>query len=108
MSWVDRLLYAMVEANSEFEKQVVMENLRKHVEYLSVGIGERHIWKEGSLNKAADYVESAMTGYGYSVWSQPISAMTRVCRIWLPKERNDKKIVIIGAIMTLFRNTGGR
>jgi hypothetical protein len=34
--------------SQEFQKEVVMENLYRHVEHLSVKIGERHFWKEGS------------------------------------------------------------
>jgi len=42
----------MLRGFQKFQKQVVMENLYKHVEYLSMKIGDRHLWEEGSLNKA--------------------------------------------------------
>ena len=53
-----------------FEKRVVRENLYRHVEFFSCHVGERHLWKEGSLERTADYIESAFTSYGYSVWRQ--------------------------------------
>jgi len=52
---------------------MLIENLRRHVEYLSEKFVDRHLWKEGSLNKAADYVESVFTSYGYAVWRQTYS-----------------------------------
>lgn len=41
-----------------FDRQMVAENLRRHVHHLSVIIGERHIWKNKSLDKAAEYIDS--------------------------------------------------
>jgi len=37
-----------------FQKRIVIENLHKHVEYLSVKIGDRHLWKGNSLDRAAE------------------------------------------------------
>ena len=56
-----------------FDKRLVTENLYRHVEYLSVKIGDRHLWKEGSLNRAADYIESVFQESGYRVQRQTFS-----------------------------------
>ena len=77
---------------------MLIENLRRHVEYLSVKIGDRHLWKEGSLNKAADYVESVFTSYGYPVWRQTYSCYGQtVSNLITEKTGMDKGVVIIGA-----------
>jgi hypothetical protein len=47
-----------------FQKQILTENLYRHGEYLSVKIGDRHLWKEGSLNNWVDYIESVFTSSG--------------------------------------------
>jgi hypothetical protein len=49
-----------------FQKEEVTKNLYRHVEYLSVKIGERHLWKNDSLSQAAEYVESVLTSCQYS------------------------------------------
>ncbi|MDH5511416.1 MAG: M20/M25/M40 family metallo-hydrolase [Nitrospinota bacterium] len=49
-------------------------NLRRHVEALSVDIGQRHMWKEGSLDRAAEYIESQFTAIGHKPWRQTFSA----------------------------------
>jgi Zn-dependent M28 family amino/carboxypeptidase len=68
------------------------------VEYLSMKIGERHLWKEGSLNKAADYIESVFTSSGYAVWRQTYSCYGQsVSNLIAEKAGTDKEVVIIGA-----------
>src|SRR4030042_1575381 len=76
---------------------MVME-LHKHVEYLSVNIGERHLWKDNSLPKAADYIESAFASYGYPVWRQTYSCYGKsVSNLVVEKPGADREVVIIGA-----------
>jgi len=57
----------MLKGSGHFQKQMLTGNLYRHVEYLSVRIGDRHLWSEGSLNKAADYIQSVFTSSGYVV-----------------------------------------
>lgn len=77
---------------------MVMVNLYKHVEYLSVKIGDRHLWKDDSLGKAAEYIESAFTAYGYVVWRQRYSCYGKsVSNLVAEKTGTDKEVVIIGA-----------
>ncbi|OGP75306.1 MAG: hypothetical protein A2V86_14180 [Deltaproteobacteria bacterium RBG_16_49_23] len=84
--------------SSHFQKQVVIENLYQHVGYLSVKIGERHLWKEGSLERTVDYIESAFTSYGYSVWRQTYSCYgKKVSNLIAEKTGTDREAVVIGA-----------
>jgi len=55
---------------SGFDEGKVKENLYRHVEALSVRIGERHLWKENSLREAMEYIDSELRSYGYEVWHQ--------------------------------------
>jgi Zn-dependent M28 family amino/carboxypeptidase len=81
-----------------FEKAVVIERLYQHVEFLSVWIGDRHLWKEGSLNKAADYIESAFRGCGYTVQRQTyVTYGQSVSNLIAEKTGTDKGVVVIGA-----------
>ena len=84
--------------SSHFQKEAVVENLYQHVEYLSVKIGERHLWKEGSLERTADYIESAFTSYGYSVWRQTYPCYgKKVSNLIVEKKGEDEGTVVIGA-----------
>ncbi len=81
-----------------FRKRVVIENLYKHVEYLSVEIGDRHLWKEGSLSNAADYIESAFEDSGYTVERQTYSCYGKnVSNLIAEKTGADEGVVVIGA-----------
>src|SRR4030043_2154984 len=84
--------------SSQFQKETVIQNLYQHVEYLSVNIGERHLWKEGSLERTADYIESALTSYGYPVWRQTYSCYGKdVSNLIAEKTGTEEKVVVIGA-----------
>jgi Zn-dependent M28 family amino/carboxypeptidase len=81
-----------------FRNRVVIENLYKHVEYLSVKIGDRHLWKEHSLSKAADYIESAFQASGYTVQRQTYSCYGKsVSNLIAEKPGTDEGLVVIGA-----------
>jgi len=81
-----------------FRKQVVVENLYRHVEYLSVKIGDRHLWKEHSLSKAADYIESAFQVSGYTVQRQTYSCYGKsVSNLIAEKTGTEDGVVVIGA-----------
>ncbi len=81
-----------------FEKQAVKENLYRHVEFFSCNIGERHLWREGSLSRAAEYIESAFTSSGYTVWRQTYSCYGKnVSNLIAEKAGTEKETVIIGA-----------
>ena len=63
----------ILDSGPGFDKRTVTENLYKHVEYLSVKIGDRHLWKEHSLVRTADYIQSVFQQSGYSVEFQTYS-----------------------------------
>ena len=78
--------------------QSLTENLHKHVAYLSVKIGDRHLWKDSSLDRAADYIESALAEYGYTVWRQTYSCYGKsVSNLIAEKAGTEKEVVVIGA-----------
>jgi len=88
----------MTEESGNFQIEVLRENLYRHVEYLSVKIGDRHLWKEGSLNNAADYIESVFTSSGYTVSRQTYSCYGQtVSNLIAEKNGTDQEVVIIGA-----------
>jgi Zn-dependent M28 family amino/carboxypeptidase len=81
-----------------FSKQVVIKNLYEHVKYLSVEIGDRHLWKEHSLSKAAEHIQSAFQTNGYTVQRQTYSCYGEsVSNIIAEKTGTDKGAVVIGA-----------
>jgi Zn-dependent M28 family amino/carboxypeptidase len=88
----------MTEGSDLFQKQMVIENLYRHVEVLSVKIGDRHLWKEGSLQKAADYIESVLNSSGYAVRRLTYSCYGQnVSNLIAEKTGADREIVILGA-----------
>ncbi len=81
-----------------FSKRVVVENLYKHVEYLSVEVGDRHLWKKDSLNRAADYIESVFHASGYAVERQTYSCYgMSVSNLIAVKEGKENGVVVVGA-----------
>lgn len=81
-----------------FRKPDVIENLYRDVEYLSVKIGERHLWKEDSLSKAADYIESVFQANGYGVQRQTYSCYGKsVSNLIADNGGTGEGIVVIGA-----------
>jgi hypothetical protein len=67
----------MTDSRPEFQKEVVTKNLYRHVEHLSVKIGERHLWKNGSLSQTTEYIESVFASCGYEVWHQTYSCYSK-------------------------------
>ena len=88
----------MLDVRSEFQKEGVIKNLHQHVEHLSVRIGERHLWKNDSLDQAAEYIESVLTSYGYQVWRQTYTCYGKnVSNLIVEKKGTNQEILIIGA-----------
>jgi len=81
-----------------FRKRVVLDNLYKHVEHLSVKIGDRHLWKEHSLNNAADYIESTFQVSGYTVRRQTYACYGKsVSNLIAEKTGIEGGVLVIGA-----------
>ncbi len=73
-------------------------NLRDHVIHLAHHIGERHLWRGDSLARAADYIESCLTRYGYAPVRQNYKAYGRtVFNIIAEKSGSCPETVVIGA-----------
>lgn len=88
----------MLKESDKFQKQALKQNLYRHVEHLSVRIGDRHLWKEGSLNKSADYIESVFASSGYTVRRQNYSCYGQsVSNLIAEKTGTEKELVIVGA-----------
>jgi len=77
---------------------VVIENLYRHVEHLSIKIGDRHLWKEYSLSTAADYIESRFEEMGYGVRRQVYTCYGKeVSNLITKKSGIGEGTVVIGA-----------
>ena len=79
-------------------RESLTRNLYRHVEHLSVTIGDRHLWKADSLDKTARYIESVFRDYGYPVRRQTYSCYGKtVSNLIAEKKGTDEKAVIVGA-----------
>jgi len=66
----------MIEQKSEFQKEEVTKNLYRHIEHLSVKIGERHLWQPRSFSGALIFpttIPSGIMDSGPS-WSRTLSS----------------------------------
>ncbi len=81
------------------DEEKVKENLYRHVEALSVRIGERHLWKENSLREAMEYIDSELRSYGYEVWHQTYPCYGQnVSNLSVEKSGTQKgDLIVIGA-----------
>ncbi|MDA8387651.1 MAG: M20/M25/M40 family metallo-hydrolase [Nitrospiraceae bacterium] len=81
-----------------FDDSEVEDNLYRHVDRLSVRIGERHRWKEGSLDRTADYIEEVLADSGYGVSRQTFTAYGRAVSNLIAGEPGSREeIVVVGA-----------
>lgn len=88
----------MKKGPSDIQKNILVDNLYRHTEYLSVKVGERHLWKEGSLNKTVDYIESVFKDYGYTVHRQTYRCYGQnVSNLIAEKPGREQGLVVIGA-----------
>lgn len=74
--------------------------LRRHIETLAVGIGERNVWRYGALNETADYIAAELSKAGYrperqtyEVSKLPVSNLEGV----LPGTARREESVVVGA-----------
>ncbi|MEW6621381.1 MAG: M28 family peptidase [bacterium] len=76
------------------------KNLRIHVEKLALDIGERNFAKYEELEKAADYIMSEFSRYGYTFKLQQYQIEGRIYKniiVSLKGTKEPDKIIIIGA-----------
>jgi Zn-dependent M28 family amino/carboxypeptidase len=62
------------------EESEAETELRRHVQRLAAGIGERHVHRPEALHAAAGYIEAELRSYGYAVAGQPFEARGVVVR----------------------------
>ena len=97
-----------VDASMTFMQEVVIDNLYQHVEYLSVTIGDRHLWKGDSLSETTDYIESVLQTCGYTVQRHTYSCYGKsVSNLIAEKVGTSEGVVVIGAHYDTMPGTPG-
>jgi len=82
------------------EQARLADRLRKHVAVLSEEIGERNLWRDGTLDATADYIEETLQAMGYAVTSQAYTVQATSVRnleAVLSGTSLAEEIVLIGA-----------
>ena len=93
-SWSDELPPLTV------EQAEIADRLRRHIQVLAADIGERNVWREDTLETAAEYIESNLQAAGYAVSSQVFTAQAtgvRNLEAILDGYSPAEDIVVIGA-----------
>jgi len=81
-----------------FDKAKVVENLYRHVHFLSVTVGDRYLWKENSLDRTAEYIEAELAFQGYPVRRQSFRCYNReVGNLVIETPGNDNELIVVGA-----------
>ncbi len=81
-----------------FNHDTLENNLYRHVDRLSVKIGERHLWKKGSLDAAADYIEWVLADSGYDVSRQKFTAYgNAVSNLIAERSGTQEGVIVLGA-----------
>lgn len=78
----------------------VAESLKFHILELSNEIGERNIFKKGSLEKSAEYIAEQFESFGYNVGLQKYNAFGSEFKNIIVEKRginNPEEIIIVGA-----------
>jgi Zn-dependent M28 family amino/carboxypeptidase len=92
------------------EQVWLAERLRKHVVVLGEEIGERNLWRDGTLGATADYIEETLQAIGYAVSSQAYTVQgTRVRNLEAVLDGTSwaQEIVVIGAHYDTVRGSPG-
>lgn len=87
------------EADQEELTQQRLDELKAHVTHLAETIGERNLAKYEKLCEAADYIESELTEYGYTVKRQTYQCRQLDCfnlDVEIKGSAQPEEIVIIG------------
>jgi Zn-dependent M28 family amino/carboxypeptidase len=82
------------------EQAQLADRLRKHIAVLSEEIGERNLWRDGTLDATAEYIEETLQAMGYAVSSQAYTVRgTRVRNLEAVLRGTSlaEQIVLIGA-----------
>lgn len=92
------------------EQVQLADRLRKHVMVLGEEIGERNLWRNGTLGATADYIEETFQAMDYAVSSQAFTVQgtgVRNLEAVLGGTSLGKEIVVIGAHYDTVRGSPG-
>lgn len=77
--------------------KMLRENLQKHMEQLTVRIGERNLWKGDSLEQAAAYIEGTFSLYGYAVERQTYTCYGKSSSNLIAETGGEGRLIVVGA-----------
>lgn len=92
------------------EQERLADRLEKHIAVLSEEIGERNLWRDGTLDSTADYIEETLQAMGYAVSSQAYTVQgtsVRNLEAVLSGTSLAEEIVLIGAHYDTVRGSPG-
>jgi Zn-dependent M28 family amino/carboxypeptidase len=92
------------------EQARLADHLRKHITVLSEEIGERNLWRDGTLDATADYIEKTLRAMDYAVSSQAYTVQgtsVRNLEAMLDGTSLAEEIVLIGAHYDTVRGSPG-
>ena len=79
---------------------LIHDNLKRHVGALAGAIGERNVWRDGSMAAAAAYIRKTLEAAGYAVNVQPFTSRgvsVNNLEAVLPGNALAKEIIVVGA-----------
>jgi hypothetical protein len=88
----------------------VSKRLERHILTLAGTIGERNVWRPGTMESAAEYIAQVLTGYGYRVINHDFETFGRKVsnlEAVLPGVERPEEIVVIGAHYDTVLNSPG-
>lgn len=91
-------------------EEEMRDNLQRHVSALAGGIGERNIWRPGSMAKAAAYLASTLAGLGYTVHGQEFTAYgvaVSNLEVEVAGTSRPEEILVVGAHYDTVRGSPG-
>lgn len=94
---------------SEMEQELRRE-LETHIRVLAEDIGERNVFRAGTLDQAADYIEANLVSAGYAVERQTYSVRDTECHNLIAELRGHtqpEEIVVVGAHYDSVRGSPG-
>ncbi len=92
------------------EQARLADRLGKHITVLSEEIGERNLWRDGTLDATADYIEETLHSMGYAVSSQVYTVQATSVRNLEAVHGGTslaEEIVLIGAHYDTFSDSPG-
>ena len=82
------------------KEQLIRDNLKRHVTELAGRIGERNVWRPGSMAVAAGYIRAAFEAAGYEVNTQSFTSRGETVsnlEVVLPGHGAADEIIVVGA-----------